>query len=180
MSGGGACQGVSKGESSRVENWGGQADGGRASIACCSSTAGSTQSRKKYHRSIQQPYLKLLELLQAVHALVLVLAADEAAKRIHKAGPARTLLQVPCGSDRGGGGGTRAHEVSAGVEGWRQRSCAAAERALGPPPRHSGGARGPTHSPRQGHASACSIFFSMSCSPSAKASASAIAPFIAA
>lgn len=46
--------------------------------------------------AVQQPHLEGSKLWQAVHALVLVLAADEAAKGVHKHGAARPLLQIAC------------------------------------------------------------------------------------
>lgn len=52
-------------------------------------------------RSGEAAHLEGRKLGQAVHALVLVLAADEAAKGVHKHGAAGALLQVACRAGRG-------------------------------------------------------------------------------
>lgn len=155
------------------------------------------------HRSTERrsAHLEGRKLGQAVHALVFVLAADEAAKGVHKHGAAGALLEVTCraqrnarradqvrecalaGSSQGLLASTQAKSLMCqkpGNQGSDSRhicSLAALWRLQGV---HwcSGATHGSTRSPRQGQARACSIFFSMSCSPSACARASAMASMV--
>lgn len=116
---------------------------------------------------------------QTFHALVFVLAAHKAAKRVHEGGTACALLQVPCRPQC-----TKRHGMQ--WLPWEPRAASGMRPSAGHDaavlvshPRRPGSGAAQGRLPRQGQAKAASTFFSTSSSLSALASASAIAPFIA-